>query len=230
VKQLDTTLEEFCDKHWPCEYLYRGPPLRPIPANWDNMYLFQVYSDDLITARCVNVRIGHGTRGHQLPDGRFSDYGDYVSSFSVEQDREKFLNGIYFRLHHLMDQLSHETVAGEDQLDPASRIHREHIKLFFASDEEQRFIGFQRTKFCMSCLFERAYLTMSCGHSFCKECMKAYGKVRSNTVVELHECPITANSSRLGFSKSTPVFLWGHSRSVYVRPDDAGLRVLSLDE
>jgi hypothetical protein len=142
----------------------------------------------------------------------------------------KILNGIYFRLHKLMEQLSHHTAAGEAQLDVTTRIHRDCIKLFFANNEEQRFTGFQHTKFCISCLFEPAYHTMSCGHSFCKECIKAYGQSRTKMIVELYECPITSNSSVLGFRKSTSVFIWGHSRSIYVRPDDAGVRMLSLDE
>src|SRR4051794_23237809 len=100
---------EFCDKYWPCEYRSTTqPPQRP-PANWDNMYLFQVND---VVLRCTKVKIGHGT-GHQLEDGFYFAPGDYKSNFSVDADRVKILNGIYFGLHHLLERLSPHNVSVE---------------------------------------------------------------------------------------------------------------------
>jgi hypothetical protein len=217
---------EICDKYWPCEYRASAQPARRPSANWDNMYLFQVND---VVLRCTKVRIGHGT-GHQLEDGFYFAPGDYESNFSVDTDRVKILNGIYFGLHHLLERLSHHGAAAEAQLDAAARINLDCVKAFLGNNEDRGFTGFQLTPFCISCLFEPAYSTLPCGHSFCKDCARAYGRSRTETVVELYECPIHPNSSLPMFRHSGSTFIWGQSRSIYIMPKDAGIRMLSLDE
>jgi Zinc finger, C3HC4 type (RING finger) len=155
--------------------------------------------------------------------------GDYESNFSVDTDRVKILNRIYFGLHHLLERLSHQNVS-EAQLDAAARIHLHNLKAFLGSNEKEGFTGFQLTMFCISCLFQPAYSTLPCGHSFCKECIRAYGLSRTKTVVELYECPIHPNSSLPVSRHSGSTFVWGQSRSIYITPKDARIRMLSLDE
>jgi hypothetical protein len=217
---------EISDKYWPCEYRASAQPPRIPSANWDNMDLFQVND---VVLRCTKVRIGHGT-GHQLEGGFYFAPGDYESTFSVETDRMRILNRIYFVLHHLLERFSHRNITAEAQLDTAATIHLDSVKTFFGNNEKQGFTGFQLTVFCISCLFEPAYSTLPCGHSFCKECIRAYGQCRTKTVIELYECPIHPNSSLPVFTPSASTFIWGQSRSIYIAPEDAGIRMLSLDE
>lgn len=220
--QVDATVIEIRDKYWPCEHRASAQPRQSTAANWDNMYLFQLND---VVFDCTKVRIGHGT-SHQLENGFHFAPGDYESNFSIETDRAQILNGIYFRLHHLLERLSRHSASMKAQLDAVAKIHLSNLKTFFGDNEMQ---GFQLAKFCISCLVEPAYSIMPCGHSFCKECIRAYGRSRSKTVVELYECPIHSKSSPPVKSLSS-AFVWGQSRSIYIAPRDAGMRMLSLDE
>ena len=56
LEHLDNALENFCDRHWPCEYV---DPKRQ-------------------GGRCVNVRSGHGAKGHQSKSGKLLAAGEYV--------------------------------------------------------------------------------------------------------------------------------------------------------
>jgi hypothetical protein len=176
--------------------------------------------EEFISLRCKNVNIGHGTRGHQLEDGRFFASGDYVSKFSIEKNRLKILNRVYFRFHHLLERLAFYTVSGEDPVDAAIRIHRDDVlKGFFSQNEDQGFTGFQRTTFCISCLFGPAHHTLSCGHTFCTDCIKSYGRRKTKTIIEIDECLLHSDPGRRR-----------QTQSIYIRPDDSGMRILCLDE
>src|ERR1700761_4464334 len=76
---IDAALAEFCYKHWPCEHLQPTAGRQRLGANWDNDILFQANRPKL-SIRCVSVRVGHGTRGHNLEDGSWVS-GEYFSSF-----------------------------------------------------------------------------------------------------------------------------------------------------
>jgi hypothetical protein len=43
--------------------------------------------------RCVSVRVGHESKGHQLRDGRICARGAYVADFSFDNNREEFHAG-----------------------------------------------------------------------------------------------------------------------------------------
>ncbi|OCK81310.1 hypothetical protein K432DRAFT_425035 [Lepidopterella palustris CBS 459.81] len=218
--RIEAALVEFCDRHWPCEYVQIDPYPQSSGANWDNSVLFTVASQRILRLQCTNVKAAHGTRGHQLDDGRYFASGNYHSRFSVETQKSGILNKIYFVLHHLLDNLSNSSRPGETQLDTASRIHRDEIlNPFFNANERGRFTEFQNAKFCSSCLFEAVYHTLPCGHSLCRECIKAYGLWKSKTVVEVLRCPLSAHSR-----------IQQQSRSIYLKPNEAGLRILCLDD
>jgi hypothetical protein len=179
-----------------------------------------VASSSVVRLQCGAVKAAHGPRGHQLDNGRFFASGEYFSRFSVERHKTRILNKIYFVLHHLMDNLSRSSRPGETQLNAAARIHRDEILgPFFDLNERQGSNVFQHTKFCPSCLFETASHTLACGHTVCPECIKAYGQWKNKTVVEISECPIGTHHGG-----EHPI------RSIYFKPAEAGLRILSLDE
>lgn len=78
IDHFDETLDDFCEKVWPCEFVSaRG--------------------------RCTNVRAGH-TKGHQLQQGHVVA-GDYQSQFSPETHRHWYRNNIYEILGELLFQL-----------------------------------------------------------------------------------------------------------------------------
>jgi hypothetical protein len=54
IEYCDDALDEFCNRHWPCEYVH--PNTR---------------------GRCVNVKAGHQSKGHQLVNGRVLAVGEY---------------------------------------------------------------------------------------------------------------------------------------------------------
>lgn len=72
---------------------------------------------------------------------------------------------------------------------------------------------------CFSCLFEPPEHALSCGHVFCTSCLRAYGHPRGRAAVEIEGCPMEQSNERLRYAP------W----SVLLKPDAAGLRILTLD-
>ncbi|MCJ1422264.1 hypothetical protein MMC29_000144 [Sticta canariensis] len=103
IEHIDAALENFCDRHWPCEYVQSGGG-----------------------GRCVNVRSGHGSKGHQRKNGKVLSAGGYVSSFSFESYRKEFQDEIYFRLYDLL-KIRRSRVEEDDQPEAqaAAEIHKD---------------------------------------------------------------------------------------------------------
>ena len=72
---------------------------------------------------------------------------------------------------------------------------------------------------CFSCLFEPPEHALSCGHVLCTSCLRAYGRPRGRNVVEIEGCPMELLSKRSRYG----------SWKVLLKPDAAGLRILTLD-
>ncbi|OCK84171.1 hypothetical protein K432DRAFT_289452 [Lepidopterella palustris CBS 459.81] len=197
LDHLDAALEDFCDRHWPCEFSIEGSGL----------------------SRCVNVRSGHGSKGHQLKSGKVFAAGDYVSEFSFEKNQEEFHANVYFRLEHLLERLSARVNHGESQEMAAAEIHRDDVMAAFYCDGPK---GSVRTvhshSVCFSCLFEPPEHALPCGHILCTPCVKTYGRVKDGNVIEVYECPMETNA----VGRSQP---W----TVQLKPEAAGLRILTLD-
>jgi hypothetical protein len=171
-----------------------------------------------LTYRCVNVRIGHGSKGHQYKDGSIFARGEYMSKFSFENNRDELLAGVYFRVECLLDQLADCTRRGESQEGAAAEMHRSNILEFFRKPSNRnRSINLHDHSVCWCCLFEAPEHVLSCGHVLCTPCVKAYGRHETRTSVRIHECP---------FESSTGC----QSRSIYILPETAGIRMLVLDE
>jgi hypothetical protein len=222
VGQLDLMLEDFTYNHWPCEFHRRGQVKDYTQGGWGTNYMIDLDPKSVGELRCSKVNAVHGTRGHQLKDGRFFAAGNFMTSFSLEDHRTAILNRIYYRLHHLMELLSSQVSTGESLTDVAARIHREHVlRPFFSQMEDIGSSIFQHTKYCVSCLFEPAHHILSCGHSFCKHCINAYGSHTTNNTVEIDECPLHPYSSSLSRVRI---------HSVHVKPDESGMRILFLED
>lgn len=167
--------------------------------------------------RCANLRCGHGSKGHQLADGRILARGNYISKFSFESNREDFHAGVYYILGELLGQLPSNDKQLLQQV-AATTLHRRNIQEFLhRPGKESKIIDLSDHTVCWCCLFEPPEHTLSCGHVLCTSCVKDYGQATSRTMVEIHQCPLEPNGAR-------------NPQSVYFKPEAAGTRILVLDE
>jgi hypothetical protein len=180
---------------------------------WNNLQ-----SPSTVTYKCVNVRIGHGSKGHQDKDGRIFAPGNYKSNFTFEEKRDELHARVYFRLEYLLDQLADRTRRGESQEGAAAEMHRSNIMEFFHKPSNRSGpINLHDHSVCWCCLFEAPEHVLSCGHVLCTPCVKAYGRYETRTSVRIHECPFES-------------YIECEPRSIYIMPEMAGIRVLVLDE
>ena len=175
-------------------------------------------------ARCVNVRSGHDTKGHQLKNGKVLAVGNYVSRFSFEGYQETFQFDVFSRLNECLKLLySQVQRAGESEAEAAAQLHRNTVMAHFYNHAEQAktdsgasAVPFISQSTCVSCLIEPPEHALPCGHILCSSCLRAYGHSKSKNVVEIDGCPIE--------SLSLPRY-W----KVFLKPADAGIRILTLD-
>ncbi|OQO14747.1 hypothetical protein B0A48_00129 [Cryoendolithus antarcticus] len=110
LEHLDNALENFCDRHWPCEY----------------------YDPKRQGGRCVNVRSGHGAKGHQSKSGKLLAAGDYVSEFSFRDYQRVFQEDTYRMLVRLRERVQDKERNGnmpEEQA--AAEVHKEMVLPYF---------------------------------------------------------------------------------------------------
>lgn len=195
IEHCDDALDDFCDRHWPCEYM------------GDN-------------GRCVNVKAGHNTKGHQLKGGQVLAVGGYCSSFTPEKYRLAFRDDIYIALAKLLENLQEATRESTHlELEQAANIHRDSVlKNFFKHiTEPQNFISHTA---CFSCLVSPPEHPLPCGHVLCTPCVKAFGTLRGRTAIEMKYCPLHQNDTVATFDSG-----W----TISLKPPSAGARILALD-
>ncbi|KAH8684241.1 hypothetical protein BGZ60DRAFT_397086 [Tricladium varicosporioides] len=217
LDHLDAALLDFRNHHWPCEYVMRGQ----IPAHLQNhLGTLQFHQNMRVSAvlyRCVNVRSGHASKGHQLGDGRIFARGGYISKISYSESRDDFHASVYFRLEQLLKKLGSYGLVGESQRATAVRLHRENLVQFFEESEDtENAIDKGNHEVCWCCMFSTPEHVLSCGHVICTPCLRDYGRVKSKTEVQIHECPFESYGRC-------------HPRTVYIKPKFAGMRVLVLE-
>ncbi|KAF2193812.1 hypothetical protein K469DRAFT_243687 [Zopfia rhizophila CBS 207.26] len=214
IQHLDTALDDFCDRHWPCEFaINRASRTKPSRHSIDSQ------PGPTGITKCVNVRSGHGSKGHQLRDGRVFAAGDYVSDFSFEKNQTEFQNMVYFRLEHLLNLLAIRVNSGEAEDVAAAELHRDDVMAYFYNDGPRGGVrSVHSHSVCFCCLFEPPEHCLPCGHILCTACIRTYGRFKSANVIEMYECPLETNTA----GRYRP---W----TIYLRPEAAGLRVLSLD-
>jgi hypothetical protein len=211
LEHIDAALENFLDQHWPCEFATEG-----------------------MSGPCVNVRNGHGSKGHQLQNGTVFAAGDYESEISFTEYFDTFRNNVYQHLRHLLDRLHKKLeihtarkAAGDDDsclataadLEAAS-IHRDSLHRFYTdiADKGNIFERFSSHTVCYSCLLEPPEHTLPCGHVLCTPCVKMFGGSQDPTEIEIRECPLEGKTRH------------GHwPWKLHTKPKTAGVRVLVLD-
>lgn len=143
-----------------------------------------------------------------------------MSRFSFQTHQEEFQLNVYSRLDELLQTLDAKKQEGKGPEDQAAaEIHKETVMThFFKHVAQGRADQFVSHSACFSCLFEPPEHALPCGHILCTPCLKAYGHIKSNTLVVIFECPLEP-------SKRQRFPIW----DVYLKPPSAGVRLLSLD-
>ena len=172
-------------------------------------------------ARCVNVSSGHGSKGHQLKNGKVLAVGKYVSRISFPTHKNEFRSGVYILLDQLLRSLHKQVLDGqESEAQAAAEIHQSTVMVpLYEHAARGQADAFISHSICLSCLFEPPEHTLPCGHILCTPCLKAYGHPRGKTLVEIRGCPIEPAASRRRFVP------W----RIFLKPAAAGVRILTLD-
>lgn len=195
LEHCDDALDDFCTRHWPCEYASsRG--------------------------RCVNVKAGHSSKGHQLRSGQVLAVGDYFSTFSPETYRVTFRNEIYANLAMLLEKLHKATKECKHrELEKAAEIHRDYVlrNLFRHLDGSKSFVSHTA---CFSCLVSPPEHPLPCGHVLCTPCIKAFGMPFGRALFEMRYCPLHHDEMEGQFEVRWPI---------WIKPHSAGVRILCLD-
>lgn len=117
---------------------------------------------------CVNVRAGHGSKGHQTRHGTIFAAGDYRSNFSVETYQRDFYDSVYTRLDYLMKQLDQQTRDGRDQEPISHALHKQETLMdFYFTPRGKKDISLHNHTVCLCCLFEQPEHVLPCGHVLC---------------------------------------------------------------
>lgn len=198
LDHLDAALENFCDQHWPCEFR-KG------------------------NKRCVNVKSGHGSKGHQTKDGLVIADGKYESSIKFSEAHREFRENVFYHLWELLTELQLRVSQGDQQEQAAADIHRERVlRNFFrkVACGDTVAEAYSSHTACFCCLFEAPVHALPCGHIICETCARIYGRSQagSPTEIEMSWCPI--DGTRFG-----PGSTW----KLYTKPKAAGVRILTLD-
>lgn len=219
INHLESALEDFCDRHWPCEFVAFGAEYPLLMRHLDGITGHRNLRYIAHKSRCVNVRAGHSSKGHQTADGTIFHSGEYVSDFTWESYHEEFYAAVYFRLDYLMGILDERTRDGTLPEIAAAAIHRDETLGPFYRDNLQDVAQlFQSHSVCLCCLFEQPEHVLPCGHMLCTSCIKSYGRMKSKTLIEIQDCPLEPNK----IGKYNP-------STVYLKPEMAAHRVLVLD-
>lgn len=196
------------------------------------------FIDPSSSEKCVNSRIGHAA-GHQSKAGKLLGPGAFDH---VGFDSDRFISIVQKAIEYFMRTVDDKlkTPAGRREWRClAAKEHRQSVSLLRLlegfPDDRLRHVGgpgqpeglwrdVSCTNLCYGCLFGRPEYALPCQHVLCVTCLEDFDETDPNqrypgTFVH-NECIICAASAATSEG-------WPHK--AHVRPDLAGLRVLSLD-
>ncbi|KAL4735594.1 acyl transferase/acyl hydrolase/lysophospholipase [Aspergillus similis] len=162
--------------------------------------------------QCQIMRKSH-TQGHMDVGGELIASGEYYTPFK-EESCDMFIQALVEESKPLISLLNgSRTVLGPD-----SAVVKSHLA---ALKREREF--WKNTfsyKTCFSCLSEPPDFTLSCGHTICRSCVKIFGRqVKQESAYDLDSCPLCSEGTQV----TDPL------AHVQLKPEDAGIRVLSID-
>ncbi|KAF1991096.1 hypothetical protein K402DRAFT_436349 [Aulographum hederae CBS 113979] len=166
LEHIDAALENFCEQHWPCEFI--------LPST---------------NTRCVNVLSGHG-KDHQSKNGEIIAAGSFESSFRYARYLQEFRDSVYSRLWHLQEELQEKLLdGGRDASQIAATIHRDKVVQSFyrqVSNGASVPDEFDSHTVCLCCLFEAPEHPLPCGHVLSMEPTRSIW----------YNCPLEGNNVR----------------------------------
>lgn len=206
LEHLDAALENFCESHWPCEHV-----------------------DPETGSSCVNVKRGHGEKGHQNANGKIFADGIYTTRRTFEALQEEFASDTYFRLHELLSILRDRRAtplngrtARNDEIQVAAEIHRDDVLASFYRhvSKNGKIDRYNSHSVCFCCLLRPPEHALPCGHVLCTQCITLYGHRQpgSRTEISIEYCPLEVQTMRASQS-------W----KIHLKPEAAGVRILTLD-
>ena len=145
-----------------------------------------------------------------------------MSNFHFTVHQENFQHNVIFQLNKLLIQLHKYTEDHPTEVEAkaAASIHQEAVMShFYHSITRGRAQAFVSHTTCFSCLMELPLHALPCGHILCTPCIRAYGRldgVRHSIVI--HRCPIESHLSP-----------YKEPWRIMLKPESAGLRILTLD-
>jgi len=206
------------------------------------------YVDAETGEKCVNTKTGHAL-GHQTSSGEFLKSGLFVETLF---DAKRFANTVRGVLHTTMQAINAREPANRQEwrrhAADKQRIDLEKLRALggyprhdaipsteatgarslvaamrtILSPRDNSQTDLLNTSVCYGCLLGRPEYSLPCEHAICLTCVEDFdqteGWARYPGVVTHKECIICSASAGKG---------WPYRTSV--RPDLAGLRVLSLD-
>lgn len=203
LDHIDAALENFCDQHWPCEFSKPD------------------------ATRCVNVRNGHGSKGHQSADGKVFAAGQYESRFTFAAYQQEFRHNVFYRLSDLLSDLHNRLLSKGTEINQAvtekitADIHRDAgLRPFYVNVSGIEDVPdlFNSHTACLCCLFEPPEHLLPCGHVICTSCARSYGNNLDSNSIDVPECPLENGAS----FKLSPC-------KIRIKPRAAGVRLLVLD-
>jgi hypothetical protein len=170
---------------------------------------------------CVNVNTRHNAKGHQNSKGKIIGSGGYQSSgLNMKGFRDQFKNLIKKSLatmeDHLqskIDQAAEGSKAGHAQL---HKLHKDTMTAFYIKFESRRRVVSHWA--CLCCLMNSPEHALPCAHTLCFDCAQSFGTREDDATLTLTSCPLHEHDEA-----------WRGAFRIRLKPDFAGVRILSLD-
>ncbi|KAM7212335.1 hypothetical protein V8F06_012271 [Rhypophila decipiens] len=202
-------VQVFSQQCWPCEYEFEGRK-----------------------GRCVNTLARH-QKGHQL-SGRYprQQPGDYYAVLPLHDLLPLWLKWIYNWIAHfqawLKTQTTRDSARNTTEEDLVAQMHQHNMHKFYEQVEGS--LSYISHSVCLCCLRALPEHPLQCGHVLCTPCVKTYGNLELRLAgltsiqhgqVSLNRCPLHSPNKK-GFEVTEP-------RTIQVKPEGAGVRILCLD-
>lgn len=164
--------------------------------------------------RCVNGPKPH--INHQSREVHGNVVGGHDASHNLKQLQQEFRNALKQELCHLVSNVK-PTHHRAGNLQRFSQIHRQNTETFYQSLEDVGKLLSYAT--CFSCLNGIPEHCLPCGHVICSACVTESGKVMDGGFVQLNSCPLKEHDEKL----------WNEPWTGSIKPEQAGLRIMTLD-
>ncbi len=154
--------------------------------------------------RCIIVKTGH-LKGHQAQNGKIIASGSWQTSAGM-LDVKDHLNKVILKTMTISPYKSLTS-------------HRQYLAKFYLSVRGAKKYVSHTTCLCCLLSVSPAEHLLPCGHVICRNCVRDFGKtIKDSDDFQLESCPLENTKSQPGFP-----------HRIHIKPEFAGVRILSLD-